>query len=81
METPSKVTEEAQESKADIEPVQCKSLASMILDAPPSCIEFSKSRDCIFVVGTYSLNEAEDAGGVQSRNGSLVLMRWHDGEL
>lgn len=71
----------AQGSEAEDEPVQCNSLASVILDAPPSCIEFSKLRDGIFVVGTYSLNEAEEAGGVQSRTGSLVLMRWHDSKL
>lgn len=74
-------SKEAQGSEAEDEPVQCKSLASVILDAPPSCIEFSKLRDGIFVIGTYSLNDAEDTGGAQSRNGSLVLMRWHDSEL
>lgn len=81
METPAGVIEEAKESKAKDEPVQCTSLASMILDAPPSCIEFSTLGDCIFVVGTYSLKETEDAGGAQSRNGSLVLMQWHDEKL
>ncbi|MCJ1244544.1 hypothetical protein MMC30_001742 [Trapelia coarctata] len=75
MEASSGALDETQASKAEDEPVQCKSFATMILDAPPSCIEFSRVAEEIFVVGTYSLVEAEDTGGSQSRNGSLVLMR------
>ena len=61
---------------------------SMILDAPPSCIEFSPIHSGHFVVGTYSLNSEvhEDVAREkhddqvaditeQSRSGSLVLFK------
>ena len=52
------------------------STRSMILDAPPSCIEFSWIRPDVFVVGTYSLRESNGAeNGSQSRGGSLLLLR------
>jgi len=79
MERPSGVSKETQVSENKDEPVHCESSATIILDAPPSCIEFSRTAEDIFVVGTYSLVEAKDAGGSQARNGSLMLMRW-DGE-
>ncbi|OHW99520.1 WD-40 repeat-containing protein [Colletotrichum incanum] len=60
---------------------------SLVLDLPPSCIEFCSSHPKYFVVGTYNLvndegppNELEDAGSSvarksQNRNGSLIVFR------
>ena len=78
MEAPFNTPKNPQASNREDAPVPCKSFASVILDAPPSCIEFSRKVSQIFVVGTYSLIEAEDASAPQSRNGSLVLMRWDE---
>lgn len=36
-----------------------KSLHTLILDLPPSCIEFSKAEPYCFVVGTYELLEQD----------------------
>lgn len=66
---------------------------SMIIDAPPSCLEFHSIDH--FVVGTYSLELGEDENlaqdgnddqtterGKQSRSGSLILFHldrgYHD---
>jgi hypothetical protein len=62
-----------------------KSLCSLTLDLPPSCIEFWPSDSEYAVVGTYNLEkqtEQEQADAVQdegqkksqSRNGSLILV-------
>ncbi|OHF04377.1 hypothetical protein CORC01_00229 [Colletotrichum orchidophilum] len=61
---------------------------SLILDLPPSCVEFCSSYPSYFVVGTYNLVKEEEAGvessdsadvaapkKPQSRNGSLILYR------
>ena len=49
------------------------SLSTVILDAPPSCVEWSRSTPEVCVVGTYSLNEPDgSSGGAQSRSGSLL---------
>lgn len=59
---------------------------SLILDLPPSCIEFCSTHPSYFVVGTYNLvkeeetktESSENADGAvpkksQNRNGSLVV--------
>ena len=62
------------------------SRASLVLDLPPSCVQFCPSHADYFVVGTYNLKQGgEGAEGVkgdkpdgnksQSRNGSLLLFR------
>ncbi|MCJ1382194.1 hypothetical protein MMC17_005306 [Xylographa soralifera] len=52
------------------------SIFTTILQAPPSCIEWSPSPPDIVVIGTYSLNEPSDSSeGAQSRSGSLVTYR------
>ncbi|KAK1971809.1 WD40 repeat-like protein [Colletotrichum sublineola] len=67
--------------------VAVASTQSLVLDLPPSCIEFCPTHPKYFVVGTYNLmkdeeppNESEDAGSsvakkTQNRNGSLVVFR------
>ncbi|KAI9801651.1 MAG: hypothetical protein M1833_002333 [Piccolia ochrophora] len=62
-----------------------KSLHSLILDLPPSCIDFSSSYPNHFVVGTYSLEtesqetdhdeSSEPTKIEQRRSGSLVLFK------
>lgn len=64
---------------------------SLILDLPPSCIEFCLSHPKYFVVGTYDLvkdeeppNESEDATSSttnkpQDRNGSLIVYQLENG--
>ena len=74
MEASPHISPASQVPTTEDDPVQCKSFASVTLDAPSSCIEFSRVADGVFVVGTYNLVEAESEGGSQSRNGSLVLM-------
>jgi diphthamide biosynthesis protein 7 len=62
-----------------------KSLCSLTLDLPPSCIEFWPSEPEYAVAGTYNLEKqteqeqadaAQDEGQKksQSRNGSLILV-------
>ena len=65
-------------------------LSKVVLDLPPSCIEFVPWQKDLhsngewFVVGTYELQkEAFDetkSTGPQTRSGSLVLFRLKDGE-
>lgn len=67
------------------------SKASLILDLPPSCVQFCPVHPEYFVVGTYSLQKDEttqtdspdqdepEARKRQNRNGSLVLFKT-DGE-
>ena len=48
------------------------------LDDQPSCIEFSKAHNSLFVVGSYELDENGESGSGSSsegqmRNGSLQL--------
>ncbi|KAF6793828.1 Diphthine methyltransferase [Colletotrichum musicola] len=76
-----------------------KSIASkqcIILDLPPSCIEFCPSHPAYFVVGTYNLikddkqttemteTERTDSPASQkpqNRNGSLMVFRYEDGAI
>lgn len=62
-----------------------RSLQSVALDQPPSCVEFVPSHQGFFVVGTYHLDtdlekeedfSANDSQRTvkQSRSGSLVLL-------
>ncbi|MCJ1437211.1 hypothetical protein MMC27_006597 [Xylographa pallens] len=52
------------------------SIFTTILEAPPSCIEWSPSSPDIVVIGTYNLTEPnESSGGAQLRSGSLVTYR------
>lgn len=37
------------------------STQSMVLDLPPSCVEFCPAHPDLFVVGTYNLEKSEDA--------------------
>lgn len=72
------------------------STQSMVLDLPPSCIEFCPSHPSFFVVGTYYLEKAEEADlpkndgedsseakttQPQSRNGSIIVFRLQDGKV
>lgn len=68
---------------------------SMVLDLPPSCIEFCPSHPSYFVVGTYYLEQTADVTNSdldeghqrvedktakpQSRNGSLVVFQLQNG--
>lgn len=66
---------------------------SLILDLPPSCIEFCLSHPTYFVVGTYNLvkddvpsNDSGDGGSSaskkpQNRNGSLVVFQLENGAM
>ena len=56
---------------------------SIILDFPPSCIEFSPSYPDSFVVGTYCLETESEANQTtsQSRTGTLILFNLSDGKL
>lgn len=62
-----------------------KSLQTLILDLPPSCIEFCPSYPDYFVVGTYDLQKHSTAEiekssqPSQKRNGSLIVFHL-DGE-
>jgi hypothetical protein len=57
-----------------------KSIATKILDAPPSCIEFSRVDPKVFIVGTYSLYEAGTLfPDKQTRDGGPIVMEW-DGQ-
>lgn len=40
---------------------EISSTQSMVLDLPPSCIEFCPSHPAFFVVGTYNLEHSEQA--------------------
>jgi diphthamide biosynthesis protein 7 len=66
-----------------------KSEASIILDLPPACLEFSPENPSWAVIGTYTLDSADDANNndssssketatsqpqPQSRSGSLILL-------
>ena len=55
-----------------------KSTTSTVLATPPSCIEFSRLDPELMVVGTYSLVEQGDQSesGLQSRNGSLIVLHY-----
>lgn len=70
------------------------SLQTLILDLPPSCIEFCPAYQDYFVVATYDLQKddkeqtAEDSEQQeqqqqhhQTRNGSLVLFRLAEGKV
>ena len=66
------------------------SVETIILDLPPSCIEFSSLHTHTFIIGTYFLNqeageaESADSGAVQRsqvearRSGSLILGRLYE---
>lgn len=66
-------------------------LQTLVLDLPPSCVEFCPAHPDYFIIGTYNLEAAENAadkeaevpasGNVQARTGSLVLFRLQDGSL
>ncbi|KAI9796444.1 MAG: hypothetical protein M1825_000623 [Sarcosagium campestre] len=72
-------------------PEMIKSLATLILDLPPSCIEFSPLHPDYLVVGTYYLDQhdtqniADNSKGsqktLQQRSGSLILCRIRDDEI
>lgn len=68
---------------------------SLVLDLPPSCLEFSPGFPEYFLVGTYNLQKEEETRQeaeedhvnsndssstlVQKRNGSIVVFRLEDG--
>ena len=56
---------------------------SIILDLPPSCIDFSPAHPDFFVVGTYYLESESGASQTtsQSRTGSLTLYKLRHKEL
>ena len=71
------------------EPITAEPHFSIILDSPPSCIEFvprSFAYPHHLVAGTYSLDSTDEppdgeSSSVQSRNGSLILIRLKDDSL
>ena len=55
-------------------------LQSLILDLPPSCVEFCPHNERYAVVGTYNLEKEEPVQELsnqksQQRNGSLILLQ------
>ena len=53
-----------------------QSITSVVVDLPPSCMDFSPVNSEYFIVGTYSLNSNEPKGSEpQERSGSLILYR------
>lgn len=63
---------------------------SLVLDLPPSCVQFCPAHPRFFVVGTYNLekdearqDEEESSADrkSQSRSGSLVIFRVGEGRL
>lgn len=59
---------------------------SLILESPPSCLEFSPLDPELFIVGTYQLNaKADDGEHVQSkpqlRSGSIIVFRLRRDEM
>jgi diphthamide biosynthesis protein 7 len=67
-----------------------KSLKTLTLELPPSCIEFDPQNPQYAIVGTYNLEKSEKEGNAaegddvlttsgakksQSRNGSLILIK------
>lgn len=55
-----------------------EAMQTLLLDLPPSCIEFCPSYPDYFVVGTYDLQkDSAEASHQQSqtRNGSLLVFR------
>lgn len=59
-------------------------LKTLILDLPPSCVEFDPENPQYAIIGTYNLEkstsqeEAEEHEGTkksQERNGSLILIK------
>lgn len=75
--------------------VSIPSKTSIILDLPPSCIEFSPFHQNYFIVGTYYLEPESGASHTtfiqqqddkirrppQDRKGSLTLFHLDDGKL
>ncbi len=60
------------------EPKALRSLTSITLELPPSCIEISSAFPDLFVVGTYYLEQQtnDQSGSLpQERRGSLLLFR------
>ncbi len=59
-----------------------KSISSLIIDSPPSCLEFSPWQRDVFVVGTYSLEANANKNGAptsqQVRKGSLMVLQVKD---
>lgn len=64
-----------------------KSKLNIILDLPPSCLEFVPFSPNLFVVGTYFLepnsadHELSTREGAQERTGSLSLYRLKNNEM
>ncbi|KAL1639000.1 Prohibitin-2, subunit of the prohibitin complex (Phb1p-Phb2p) [Diplodia intermedia] len=67
-----------------------KSIRSLTLDIPPSCIEFVPGHPELFVVGTYYLEKKSDGenataeqinGQPQQRTGSLLLFKLEGNEV
>ncbi|KAK2759811.1 hypothetical protein FQN54_002545 [Arachnomyces sp. PD_36] len=52
-----------------------KSLTTIFLDQPPSCLEFCPTAPDYFVVGTYLLTEVESTSGHQTKTGTLKLFK------
>ena len=77
----------------DTEGIAIRSLQSVALGQPPSCVEFLPSHQDFFVVGTYHLhknlkkgedlsaNDSQATSNAQSRSGSLVLLNLEKSNL
>lgn len=50
---------------SDLGGEEISSIQSMVLDLPPSCIEFCPAHPSYFVVGTYNLEKSEQGGQQQ----------------
>ena len=57
---------------------QIQPISTVILEKPPSCLQFSAVDPTYFVVGTYHL-EADQVGQIgQVRKGSIILYQLVD---
>lgn len=71
------------------------STQSIVLDLPPSCLEFCPAHPSFFAVGTYNLQKSEEGPQEredgeppegkttqpQSRNGSIIVFQLRDGRV
>lgn len=77
-------------SEVDVEPhdMNIKALTSLVLDKPPSCLEFSQRWPDYLVIGTYKLRESQELSDkviedvpsthMQKRDGSVILLKLFD---
>lgn len=72
---------ESSSSGSKDEAMQVRSIYSTILEAQPSCVEWSTTWPDICVIGTYNLVESVDLQhGSHARTGGIMIFRW-DGRI